>query len=123
MSVYNEFYNKLPNDNLREVCSSLCETIMQYPNLEIKKKFKLPFFYGNTWICYFNFLKTQEIEICFVRGRELQSKELLNFKERVMIGGLSYKTIDDIDDGVIKLLLEEAVNLDGEKPYTFTKKK
>lgn len=123
MSIYNDFLSKLPEDNLVEVCQQISTKILEYPNIEIKKKFKLPFFYGNTWICYFNFLKTQEIEFLFVRAREFPSKELLDFKDRVMIGGLSYKSVADIDFGILNLLLEEAITLDTEKPYTFTKKK
>lgn len=123
MAIYDEFLNKLHAQNLVAVCNCLKETILAYPNIAIKKKFGLPFFYGKTWICYLNLLKTQEIEICFVRGRELPSKELLNFKKRVMVGGLSYKTIEAIDHGILKLLLDEAISLDIEKPYTFTKNK
>jgi len=128
MSIYDEFLLSLPNRNLKDLCDTLKQTIMEYPNTVIKKKFNLPFFYGNTWVCYLNLVKKKgsvdkEIELCFVRGRELPSKELLNFKERVMIGGLSYSTINAIDWGILKLLLEEAIHLDQERPYTFTKKK
>lgn len=123
MSIYQEFISKLESEELLEVCNVLQEEIIQFPHIEIKKKFNLPFFYGKTWICYLNLVKKKEIELCFVRGRELPSKELLNFKERVMIGGLSFQKETDIDYGVLKLLLEEATTLDQEKPYTFTKKK
>lgn len=123
MSIYPEFLSKLDNENLIEVCNTLHNEIMQYPHIEIKKKFNLPFFYGKTWICYMNLIKKKEIEFLFVRARELPSKELLNFKDRVMIGGLTFKTVDDIDIGVLRLLLEEAIHLDNNKPYTFVKKK
>jgi len=123
MSIYNEFLSKLNTNTLQEVCEALHDEIIQYPNIKIKEKFKLPFFYGTTWICYLNFVKKKEIEFLFVRGRELPSKELLNFKDRVMIGGLTYKHKEEIDYGILKLLLEEAITLDAEKPYTFTKKK
>ncbi len=123
MSIYNDFLNKLEQQELVEVSNVLHDEIMTFSHIEIKKKFNLPFFYGKTWICYLNLIKKKEIELCFVRGRELQSKELLNFKDRVMIGGLSYKSKNDIDYGVLKLLLEEAITLDQNEPYTFTKKK
>ncbi len=122
MTIYDDFLRKLEDENLIEVCNTLRDEVMKYPNLEIKKKFNLPFFYGKTWICYLNLIKEQEIELCFVRGRELPSKELLNFKKRVMIAGLSFKKVSDIDFGVLKLLLEEAVELDNCKPYTFIKR-
>lgn len=128
MSIYTEFIETIESEALRTVCNALHDEILLYPNTLIKKKFNLPFFYGNTWVCYLNFVKKKgsadkEVELCFVRGRELPSKELLNFKERVMIGGLSFSTIDAIDWGILKLLLEEAIHLDQERPYTFTKKK
>jgi hypothetical protein len=123
MSIYNDFLNKLDRPELIDVSNVLRDEITAFTHIELKKKYNLPFFYGKTWICYFNLIKKKEIELCFVRGRELPSKELLNFKERVMIGGLSFKTIEEIDFGILKLLLEEAVTLDQEKPYTFVKKK
>lgn len=123
MSIFNEFIGKLDNTELEEVANTLREEIMNYPNIKLLKKFNLPFFYGNTWLCYLNLIKKKEIELCFVRARELSSKELLNFKERVMVAGLSYKTKSDIDLGILKLMLEETIELDAEKPYTFVKKK
>ncbi len=123
MEIYNHFIDKLEDDALKDICHTLNKEILTFPHLKILKKFNLPFFYGKTWICYLNLIKKKEIELCFVRGRELQSKELLDFKKRSMIGGLTYRTIDDIDFGVLKLLLEEAVALDNNKPYTFVKRK
>ena len=123
MDIYEEFIGKLSNDKLVDVCNQLREEILHYPNIEITKKFNLPFFYGKTWVCYLNLVKKREIELAFVRGRELPSKELLNFKERVMIGGLTYKSVTNLDLGILRLLLEEAITLDQEKPYTFVKRK
>lgn len=123
MDIYDEFTTKLQNDDLAEVCHAIRKEVLAFPQIQIKKKFNLPFFYGKTWICYLNLLKTKEIEFLFVRARELPSKELLHFKNRVMVAGLSYKKVNDIDFGVLKLLLEEAMTLDQEKPYTFVKKK
>ena len=123
MSIYQEFITALESEELVEVCNTLRNEILLFPNIEIKKKFNIPFFYGKTWICYLNLVKKREIELAFVRGRELASKELLDFKNRDMVGGISYKQVADIDFGELKLLLEEAVTLDQEKPYTFTKRK
>ncbi len=124
MTIYQTFINQLPNQNLAEVCHTLRNEIGTYPTTKILKKFNLPFFYGNTWICYLNFIKkSEEIELCFVRAKELPSKELLNFKERTMVAGLSYQTVAEIDMGILKLLLQEAIALDMETPYTFSKKK
>ena len=127
MNIYEEFIAKFNNEKLIEVCHFLREEIMQHPHIKIQKKFNLPFFYGKTWVCYVNGIKKRKkitgIELCFVRGRELPSKELLDFKDRVMIGGLTFQKVADIDMGVLKLLLEEAMILDHEKPYTFVKRK
>lgn len=130
MQIYQEFLAKLNDEKLIAVCEALREKMLEFSQIKILKKFNLPFFYGKTWICYFNLVQKKvkgatiaEIELCFVRGRELPSKELLNFKKRTMIGGLSFKKSSDIDWGIVQLLLEEAITLDAEKPYTFTKKK
>ncbi len=123
MDVYETFLNKLPNPDLLKVCNTLYEELMVFPQLKMLRKFNLPFFYGKTWICYFNLVKKNQIELCFVRARELPSKELLDFKGRSMVAGLSYKVVDDIDLGIVKLLLEEAITLDNQLPFSSVKRK
>lgn len=99
--------------------------------LKYKVRFKLPFYYGNTWIAYLNIPKPKRkndpflMELCFVRGRELFSgPELLDFKSREMIGGISFSEDSVIDNWeIINLLTSEAIELDRTKPYTFTKRK
>lgn len=123
MDVYETFLNKLPNPDLLKVCNTLYEELMVFPQLKMLRKFNLPFFYGKTWICYFNLVKKNQIELYFVRARELPSKELLDFKGRSMVAGLSYKVVDDIDLGILKLLLEEAITLDNQLLFSSVKRK
>jgi len=96
--------------------------------LEPKTKFKLPFYYGNTWICYLNIPKSKKkgkpyLELCFVRGVELESAhQLLDFSSRAMIAGLKIYEGQALNWNTIRTVTEEAIDLDRTTPYTFKKK-
>ncbi|GAB5466750.1 MAG: hypothetical protein Kapaf2KO_21860 [Candidatus Kapaibacteriales bacterium] len=98
--------------------------------LKFKTRFRLPFYYGKTWIAYLNIPKPKRkkdpsrAELCFVRGIELPSgPTMLDFKGRAMIGGIDISTLDDQKREIINLLTQEAIELDATVPYTFKKKK
>lgn len=127
MDILEAFKAKLENEELVELANHLHHIAMEYPHVELKKKFNVPFYYGKTWLYYLNAIKKGKningIEFCFVRGRELLSKELLDFKKRTMIGGFTYTNISEIDEAILKLMIQEAIELDEAKPYTFVKRK
>ncbi len=127
MHILEEFKSRLDNEVLIELTDHLHDLAMEYPHVELKKKFNIPFYYGKTWLYYLNAIKKGKtvvgVEFCFVRGRELLSKELLDFKKRTMIGGFTYDSIASIDEALLKLMIQEAIELDEVKPYTFVKRK
>lgn len=92
--------------------------------LEAKYRFKIPFYYQNTWVCYLNPIKKDGIEFNFVRARELSDHpEILDFKNRVMIAGISLYKVENIPLLGLTEIVEEAILLDETTPYTFKKKR
>lgn len=88
--------------------------------LEYKVRFRLPFYYGGSWLAYINIPKPKRkkdpflLELCFINGILLPSgPRLLDFKGRAQIGGLSYSADDELDWDKIGLLLGEALELEG----------
>jgi len=108
----------------RKITFFLHEWLTEQFNLEAKYRFKIPFYYQNTWICYLNPLKKDGIDFNFVRARELSLHEgLLDFKGRKMVAGISLYDVKKIPLEPLSLVVEEAILLDETTPYTFKKTK
>ncbi len=100
----------------------LHDFISEIPGIQPKIRFKIPFYYRKTWICYLNPIKNHSVELCFVRAKEFEhSKIYLEFRDRVQVGGIMLTRPEDINFSLIKLIIEEALLLDETKPYTFKK--
>ncbi len=86
--------------------------------LQSRIRYKIPFYDRKTWVCYLNPLKTQGIELAFVRGNELSNAQgLLNNKGRKQVYGLDIHRISDIPLDSLKEILHEAILLDDTTPY------
>lgn len=108
----------------KEITFFLHDWLTMQFDLESKYRFKIPFFYQKTWICYLNPIKKDGIEFNFVRARELSLHEgILDFKKRVMVAGISLYKVSDIPLDSLSMIVEEAIFLDQTTPYTFKKKK
>ncbi|MCF8715965.1 DUF1801 domain-containing protein [Joostella atrarenae] len=82
------------------------------PNLELKYKYKIPFFYLNGKpFCYFNVTKGY-VDVCFWKGFEITKfKELLVTENRKMIKSLRYYTPEAINSEVLIPILKELETL------------
>lgn len=86
--------------------------------LSPKIRFKIPFYYKYSWICYLNPTKNDTIEFAFVRGIELSNHQiLLDSKGRKQVYSIEFKKITDIPHHLINELIQEAILLDESKPY------
>lgn len=53
------------------------------------------------------------IELCFLHGRWMKDPQgVLNANGRVQISGITYKNLKDIDENVLDILIEEAIEID-----------
>ncbi len=92
-------------------------------NLFPKIRFKIPFYYQKSWICYLNPIKGNGIELAFTRANELSSHPILQTKGRKQIAGIDIFHIKDIPHQEIELILQEAILLDEQVKYSVRKKK
>ncbi len=87
-------------------------------NLTEKMRFKIPFYYGRSWICYLNPLKNGKIEFAFVRGDELSNEQgILDNKGRKQVYSIEFEKMSDIPYQEINEIIHEAILLDENKKY------
>jgi Domain of unknown function (DU1801) len=92
-------------------------------NLTDKIRFKIPFYYGRSWICYLNPTKDGKIELAFVRGNELSNEQgILDNKGRKQVYGIVFEKLSDIPKQLIYDVMQEAILLDETMAYASKRK-
>ncbi|MBL8016592.1 MAG: DUF1801 domain-containing protein [Ignavibacteria bacterium] len=87
-------------------------------NLTEKIRFKIPFYFSRSWICYLNPLKNGKVEFAFVRGNELSNSQgILDSKGRKQVYSIEFENVSEIPVMVVNEIIHEAILLDGTKPY------
>ncbi len=98
--------------------------ISSLPNIQAKIRYKIPFYFQNSWICYLNPVKGGDVELAFLRGRELVDEGgLLSANGRKMVKGVTYQNVEDVSFESLEPVLLEALILDENVPYSVKKKK
>lgn len=102
----------------RLIAMALHDLMMTFPEVTTKIRYKIPFYYRKSWICYINPIKKDGIEFCFLRANELSNESgLLDFKKRKQIAGVDLFDHKSITvEGIIEIL-NEAFLLDEEVKY------
>ncbi len=91
--------------------------------LQAKMRYKIPFYYQKSWVCYLNPLKKGGLELAFLRGNELQNQAgLLDSKGRKQVAGIDLHHLDDLPHQALQEILQEALLLDGQVPYASKRK-
>lgn len=78
-------------------------------------KWKVPYYIRKKHIGYLNFIKKKQVvELVFVRGYLFSEnvKILLDKKDRKLAYGISYRSLHDINEEILYLLLDEAIRVD-----------
>jgi hypothetical protein len=93
-------------------------------NLTDKLRFKIPFYYRKSWICYLNPTKNKGIEFAFVRGNELSNSQgLLDIKGRKQVCSIELTKLSEIPIKELTEIIQEAILLDEAVPYSSKSKK
>jgi hypothetical protein len=89
-----------------------------------KLRFKIPFYYRNSWICYLNPSKNNSIEFVFVRGHELSNTQgLLDNKGRKQVWSMELTKPSEMPIKELTEIIQEAILLDETVPYASKGKK
>lgn len=100
------------------IASVIHDIIMTYPEVTNKIRYKIPFYYRKSWICYINPIKKDGIELCFLRANELSNENgILDFKKRKQVAGISIYDHKKLNTDIINEVLTEAIVLDDEIKY------
>jgi len=111
------------NSRQSSIVQFLHDLIIENPGIEVKRRWKLPFYYRKSWICYFNILKNGAVEWAFVRGNELSNEHgWLEDRGRKQIYSISFSKPEDIDIDMANLYLQEALLLDEQVKYRVKKR-
>ena len=109
--------------NQREVMLYLHDLLTLDLNLTEKIRFKIPFYYGKSWICYLNPLKNGKIEFAFARGNELSNYQgILDNKGRKQVYSIEFEKISEIPSKQLNEIIQESILLDETKPYESKRK-
>ncbi len=123
MTAVDDFILDQP-DPQKEILQYLHLLLTEELGLIPKIRYKIPFYYYKSWICYLNPLKEGGIELAFTRGNELSNEQgLLNFKGRKQVCGLDIRSVNAIPHEALYEILQEALILDENKPYASKRSK
>jgi len=87
-------------------------------NLTARIRFKIPFYYRKSWICYLNPTKNNTVEFAFVRGNELSnSNGLLESKGRKQVLSMEVTSLSKLSFSELSEIIQEAIILDDTIPY------
>ena len=107
-----DFIDGLP-DNQKEIAAQLHNILFHAEELTPKIRYKIPFYSRKSWICYLNPIKKNGIEMAFIRGNKLSNAQgVLESKDRKLVRGISFYTLEDIQENLILEILQEALILD-----------
>jgi len=106
------------HDAQKELFVLLDQWLCSFPGVQAKIRYNIPFYYGKSWIWYLNPIKTDAVELCFLRGNELNDTSgLLDFRGRKQIRGIILHQMDQLEELPIQPLMEQAYDLDQRIPY------
>ena len=103
------------SENQRSIVYFLHEQFMAYPAVQYKTRFKIPFYYYNSWLCYLNSIKNDKIELCFINGQIMADPPgIMETRGRKKISGIMLTDVDTIPLEGIMELFSEAIFVDKE---------
>jgi hypothetical protein len=92
--------------------------LLEQPGVTAKIRYKIPFYYRKSWVCYLNPVKNNGIELAFLRGNELSNEQqLLDFRGRKQVSGIIFYKLSEVPEEAVMEIIQEALLLDEEVAY------
>ncbi|PIB36926.1 hypothetical protein BFP72_16705 [Reichenbachiella sp. 5M10] len=109
--IHSYIYSKPPEQ--AAILEQLHRMISQHPKIQGKISYSLPCYKIKNPVCHLNSMKDGTVEIVFWRARELSNESgALDFKDRKRMAGITYGSVDEIDESLLHPILQEAYLLD-----------
>jgi len=117
-----EFINQLEIEQ-RKIVFYFHELLAHQLELAHKIRFKIPFYYHKSWVCYLNPIKKDAVELAFLSGKELSNEQgLLEANDRKQVAGITFSKVEEIPADQVYEIIQEALMLD-EMKYHQRKRK
>lgn len=108
----------------REILLQLHQVLTEELNLSPKIRYKIPFYFNRSWICYLNPTQQDTVELAFTRGNELSNEQgLLDSKGRQQVFSTEISSLADIQKEALHEVWQEAILLDETVPYASKRQK
>ncbi len=108
---------------VQQIMWPLHRFLLHFPGLEPKLRYKIPFYYRKSWVCYLNPIKGSGVELAFTRANELSNAQgLLDFRGRTQVAGIVFSENSPIPFDSLFELVHEALLLDESTPYSLKRK-
>lgn len=102
----------------RELLLHFHHLLTEELELTDKIRYKIPFYYRKSWICYLNPQKNDSVELAFIRGNELSNEQgLLQDKGRKQVKSITFSDKSEIPESLIREVIHEAIILDDTVKY------
>ena len=94
-----------------DVLAYLDAFICSCPEIQPRIRYRIPFYYRKSWICYLNPLKDRSVELAFFsRGNELSNVQgLLDAKGRKQVAGVIFHQDHHIPEEPLLEIIQEAI--------------
>jgi len=97
----------------RALMEQLAGRILQFPEVVCKIRYRIPFFYRHSWVCYLNPVKGGGVELAFLYGHQLTDPfGLLEARGRKMVKGIRLYELAQLPGEPLEELIAEALILD-----------
>lgn len=121
MSVEDFFYEF--EGEQQKIMLFLHEKLTDEFQLTAKLRYKIPFYFRLSWICYINPTKDNRVEFAFIRGNEMSNfQNILESKGRKLVYSLTVEKLSDLPIDLLNEVILEAITLDEMKPYASKRK-
>ena len=101
---------------LQEIMFTLHDVFVNDFGLTPKIKFRIPFYYGKTWVVYLHPLKKGGMELCYTRATLFEDPTgLLEFKGRKQIAGITITKLSEMPMEAIFAITKVALELDASR--------
>ena len=104
------------SENQKEIILFLHQQFLDYPEIQCKFRYHIPFFYFKSWLCYLNPKnKIDGFELVFIYGKRMYDESgLLEVRGRKQVAGIMINSLDEILISTINELFAQAIILDEE---------
>lgn len=111
-------------DEQREIMLLFHNMMLAYPAITSKIRYRVPFYYRKSWVCYLNPQKKGAVDFCFIRGNELSNEQgILEAKDRKQVRSLTFTSLKEIPTDTLHEIIQEAILLDDTVKYASKRSK